>query len=34
MKEKLQSAAYEQEAVKWDTDSDSDMSDDEEDLKV
>ena len=34
LKEKLQSAAYEQEAVKWDTDSDSDMSDDEEDLKV
>ena len=32
MKQKLQSASYEQRAEKWDTDSDSDESDDENDL--
>ena len=31
---KLQSAGYVQHAEKWDSDSDSDASDDEEDLKV
>lgn len=38
MRAKLQSASYEQEAVKWDSDSDSDTSeverDDEADLAV
>ena len=34
LKQKLQSAAYQQAAVKWDTDSDSDQTDDESDLKV
>ena len=33
MKAKLQTAGYEQKVVKWDSDSDSDASD-EEDLKV
>ena len=33
LKNKLQTAGYKQEAEKWDTDSDSDASDDE-DLKV
>ena len=32
LKEKLQSASYKQETVEWDTDSDSDESDDEKDL--
>ena len=34
LRAKLQGAAYEQKAVKWDSDTDSDESDDEEDLKV
>ena len=34
MRAKLQGAEYVQEVVKWDSDSDSDASDDEEDLKV
>ena len=34
LKEKLQNAGYKQETVKWDSDSDSDESDDEEDLKM
>ena len=34
MREKLQRAGYVQEAVKWDSDSDSDASDDEADLCV
>ena len=33
LREKLQSASYVQTVEKWDTDSDSDESDDEEDLK-
>ena len=32
LKEKLQSASYMQKVEKWDTDSDSDSSDDEKDL--
>ena len=32
MRSKLQGAGYEQEVVKWDSDSDSDESDDEQDL--
>ena len=34
MRAKLQGAGYEQEVVKWDSDSDSDGSDDESDLMV
>jgi hypothetical protein len=34
LRAKLQGAAYQQESVKWDSDSDSDATDDEEDLKV
>ena len=34
LKEKLQNAAYKQETVKWDSESDSDESDDDEDLKM
>ena len=34
MRSKLQGAGYEQEVVKWDSDSDSDESDDEQDLMV
>jgi hypothetical protein len=34
MRNKLQKAGYKQEAEKWDTDSDSDESDDENDLAV
>jgi len=34
LKQKLQDAGYKQVAVKWDTDSDSDASEDEKDLMV
>eukprot|EP00966_Prymnesium_polylepis_P145487 3360100-Prymnesium_polylepis.1 len=34
LKEKLQDAGYKQKTEKWDSDSDSDASDDEEDLKM
>ena len=34
LKLKLQTAGYKQTTVKWDSDSDSDESDDENDLKV
>ena len=34
LKQKLQKASYTQHVEKWDSDSDSDESDDEEDLKV
>ena len=34
LKKKLQTASYEQKVEKWDTDSDSDKSDDEKDLAV
>ena len=34
LKGKLQNAGYKQEVEKWDSDTDSDESDDENDLKV